>query len=122
MFDWDRDNLKKIKAHGLDAAAVEEALSISPILIYEQEADGESRYVYYGETAGLRLLAVVLTERDGKIRVITAYELDAGQKRDYFCGTRAQRTRFGTAGWASSSPARAVPARPVRLERRLKGE
>lgn len=84
MFDWDRDNLKKIKAHGLDAAAVEEALSISPILIYEQEADGESRYVYYGETAGLRLLAVVLTERDGKIRVITAYELDAGQKREYF--------------------------------------
>ncbi len=31
----------------------------------------------------LRLLAVVLTEREGKIRVITAYELDAGQKRDY---------------------------------------
>ena len=29
------------------------------------------------------MLAVVLTEREGKIRVITAYELDAGQKRDY---------------------------------------
>lgn len=52
-------------------------------MIYEQDADGESRYVYYGETEGLRLLAVILTERNGKIRVITAYELDAGQKRDY---------------------------------------
>ena len=83
VFDWDRDNLKKIRAHGLDTAAIEEALSISPILIYEQDADGESRYVYYGETVGLRLLAVVLTERNGKIRVMTAYELDAGQKRDY---------------------------------------
>ena len=83
MFDWDRHNLKKIKAHGLDAAEVEEALSISPIAIYEQDADGEPRYVYYGETAGLRLVAVVLTERNGKIRVITAYELDAGQKREY---------------------------------------
>ena len=62
---------------------MEEALSISPILVYEQDADGESRFVYYCETAGLRLLAVVLTERNGKIRVITAYELDAGQKRDY---------------------------------------
>ncbi len=28
---------------------------------------------------------------------------------------RAQRTRFGPAGWASYSPARAVPARPVRF-------
>ena len=83
MFDWDRHNLKKIKAHGIDAAEVEQALSISPIPIYEQNADGESRYIYYGETASLRLLAVVLTERNGRIRVITAYELDAGQKREY---------------------------------------
>lgn len=83
VFDWDRHNLKKIKAHGIDAAEVEQALSISPIPIYEQNADGESRYIYYGETASLRLLAVVLTERNGRIRVITAYELDAGQKREY---------------------------------------
>jgi uncharacterized DUF497 family protein len=83
VFEWDRHNLKKIRAHGVNAVEVEEALSISPLPIYEQDADGESRYVYYGETAGLRLLAVVLTERNGKIRVITAYELDAGQKRDY---------------------------------------
>lgn len=62
---------------------MEEALSFSPMAIYGQDADGESRYVYYGETASLRLLAVVLTERNDKIRVITAYELDAGQKRDY---------------------------------------
>ena len=83
MFEWDRHNLKKVKAHRVNVVEVEEALSISPILIYEQDAEGETRYVYYGETAGLRLLAVVLTERNGKIRVITAYELDAGQKRDY---------------------------------------
>jgi len=83
VFEWDRHNLKKIKAHGVDPAEVEQALSISPILIYEQDADGEARWVYYGETANLRLLAIVVTERRGKIRVITAYDLDAGQKRDY---------------------------------------
>ena len=83
MFEWDRHNLRKIKAHKISADEVEEALSISPVLIYEQDADAESRYVYYGETAGLRLLAVVLTERNERIRVITAYDLDAGQKRDY---------------------------------------
>ena len=84
MFDWDQHNLTKIKAHSVTAHEVEQALSISPIMVYEQDAEGEVRYVYYGETASLQLLAVVLTERSGRIRVITPYELDAGQKRDYF--------------------------------------
>lgn len=83
MFEWDKFNLKKIRAHDVNVKEVEQALSISPILIYEQDSNDESRFVYYGETANLRLLAVVLTERNARIRVITAYELDAGQKRDY---------------------------------------
>lgn len=73
VFDWDR----------IKAPEVEEALSRDPVLIYEQDADGEARYVYYGETARSRLLAIILTERGHKIRAITAYDLDAGQKRDY---------------------------------------
>ena len=32
MFDWDRHNLKKIKAHGLEPVDVEHALTSSPIL------------------------------------------------------------------------------------------
>ena len=72
VYEWDVDNLRKIKAHGITALVVEQALSIRPILIYEHEADGEPLFVYYGETARLRLLAVVFTERGEKIRVITA--------------------------------------------------
>ena len=83
MFDWDRSNLNKIRAHRVEAAEAEQALGREPILVYEQTADDEARYVYYGETERNRLLAIVVTERDGKIRVITAYDLDAGQKRDY---------------------------------------
>lgn len=49
MFDWDQSNLRKIRAHRVKAAEVEQALSREPILIYEQTADGEVRYVYYGE-------------------------------------------------------------------------
>jgi uncharacterized DUF497 family protein len=83
LFEWDKNNLKKIRSHRIKVAEVEQALSSEPILIYEQDADGETRYVYYGETESRRVLAVVLTERHGKLRVITAYDLDAGQKRDY---------------------------------------
>jgi uncharacterized DUF497 family protein len=83
VFDWDRHNLKKIQGHRITVEEVEQALSRDPILIYEQDVEGEARFVYYGETDPGRLLAIVLTERDERIRVITAYELDAGQKRDY---------------------------------------
>jgi len=62
---------------------VEEALSGSPILIYEQDTGDETRWVYYGETSAGRMLAVVVTERRKRIRVVTAYDLDAGQKRHY---------------------------------------
>ena len=53
------------------------------ILIYEQDADGEHRFVYYGETDAGRLPAIIATERGENIRMITAYDLDAGQRRDY---------------------------------------
>ena len=84
VFDWDDNNLRKIAAHRLKRVDVEQALANSPILIYEQIVGGEPRFVYYGETGAGGLLAIVLTERDDRILVVTAYKLDAGQKRDYF--------------------------------------
>jgi uncharacterized DUF497 family protein len=83
VFDWDKNNLRKVRAHRIKPAEVEAAVSNSPILIYEQDVQGEIRYVYYGETDKGRLLAIVLVERRDLIRVVTAYTLDAGQKRDY---------------------------------------
>jgi uncharacterized DUF497 family protein len=83
MFDWDEHNLRKIRAHRIKREEVEQALSNDPILIYEQRVEEEVRYVYYGESSIGRLLAVVITERNERVRVVTAYDLDAGQKRDY---------------------------------------
>jgi uncharacterized protein len=83
MFDWDRDNLRKIRAHRIKREEAEQALLNDPIPIYEQDVGGELRFVYCGETNAGRLLAVIVTERGESIRVVTAYDLDAGQKRDY---------------------------------------
>ena len=83
MFEWDRNNLRKIRAHRIKREETEQALLNGPISIYEQEVEGELRFVYYGETHVGRLLAVVVTERGGNVRVVTAYDLDAGQRRDY---------------------------------------
>lgn len=79
MFEWDRNNLRKIRAHQIDQEEAEQALRRDPVPIYEQEVEGEPRFVYYGETERGRLLALIVTERAGKIRVVTAYDLDAGK-------------------------------------------
>jgi hypothetical protein len=84
MFDWDRNNLRKIRVHKIMREEAEQALSNDPIPVYEQDVEDERRFVYYGETNGGRLLAVIVTERGERIRVVTAYDLDAGQKRDHF--------------------------------------
>jgi hypothetical protein len=83
MFEWDRNNLRKIRAHRIDRDEAEQTLLNDPIPIYEQYVGAEVRFVYYGETNAGRLIAVVVTERGESLRVITAYDLDAGQRRDY---------------------------------------
>ena len=83
MFDWDPNNLRKIRAHRIKREEVEQTLLNDPIPIHEQEVGGELRFVYYGGTGGGRLLAIIVTERGDSIRVVTAHDLDAGQKRDY---------------------------------------
>lgn len=83
MFEWDGDNLGKIRAHRIKREEAEQTLLNDPIPIYEQSVEGEVRFVYYGETNAGRLLAVIVTERRGDLRVITAYPLDASQKQDY---------------------------------------
>lgn len=84
MFEWDRNNLRKIRAHKISREEAEEALFNDPIPVYEQDVEGERRFVYYGETNTGRLLAVIVTERGEKTRVVTAYDLNARQKRHYF--------------------------------------
>jgi uncharacterized DUF497 family protein len=83
MFEWDANNRRKIRAHRITREEAEEALLNAPIPIYEHDIAGEQRYVYYGETNSGRLLAVIVTERGEQVRVVTAYDLDAAQKRDY---------------------------------------
>jgi uncharacterized DUF497 family protein len=83
MFEWDQNNLRKIRAHRITREETEQALLNGPVPIYEQDVEGERRFVYYGETNAGRLLALIVTERADNIRVVTAYDLDAGQRRDY---------------------------------------
>ena len=83
MFEWDRNNLRKIRAHQIKREEAEQVLLNDPIPINDQDVDGELRFVYYGETNAGRLLAVIATERGDNLRVVTAYDLNARQRRTY---------------------------------------
>jgi uncharacterized DUF497 family protein len=76
MFEWDRDNLRMIRAHRIKREETEQAL------LNGQDADEKLRVVYCGETNAGRLLAAIVTERRERLRVVTACDLDAGQRRD----------------------------------------
>ena len=82
--------LRKIRAHRIKRGDVEQALSNSPILIYEQNLGGEPRFVYYGETQSGRLLAVVLTERDNRIRVSDRLQIGCRAEEGPFCAASSR--------------------------------
>jgi uncharacterized DUF497 family protein len=85
-FEWDQNNLRKVRAHRIKPDEAEQVLENGPLLVYEQNVEGEIRFLYYGETHSGRLLAIVMTERGDHLRVVTGYDLDAGQRRDHFQG------------------------------------
>lgn len=72
-FDWDSENTKHLAAHKVTPAEFEQVLSNNPVDLDSDVIDGEERYRSIGLTSGGRLLLVVYTIRNGKIRPVTAF-------------------------------------------------
>ena len=85
-FDWDSGNVKHIARHGIAQKEAEEAVLIEPLEADVQPHGNEPRILCFGRTQSGRLLTVLYTERRGKIRVVTAYEMTKQQQRMYFEG------------------------------------
>ncbi len=86
-FDWDDGNLHEIGKHRVTPAEVEEALA-DP---HQQSrgaytVDTEERAAVLGATRAGRVLLVVITLRDGAIRVVTAYRARPRLRREYLEG------------------------------------
>lgn len=89
-FEWDREKAKKnLKKHGV---SFEEASSVfaDPLALTIHDplhSDEEDRYVTIGESNRRRLLVVVFTDRDDRIRIISATTATRQERRDYEEGT-----------------------------------
>jgi uncharacterized DUF497 family protein len=85
-FDWDADNVQHIARHSITPREAEEAVLIEPLEADVQPHESEERVLCFGRTKAGRLLTVLYSERRGKTRVVTAYEMSKPQQRVYFEG------------------------------------
>ena len=85
-FEWDNAKAKRnIKKHGV---SFEEAMTVFAdplsLTIHDPEhSDEEDRYVILGESKRQRLLVVVFTDRDDRIRIITASVASRQERKNY---------------------------------------
>lgn len=83
-FEWDGDNeYKNEEKHNVTSKKAEEVFKNEPFLNSAKSVDGEERYLALGETDSGRLLAVVFTVRDNKIRVISARPQSKQERKIY---------------------------------------
>ena len=82
-FDWDGENRKHLVAHKVTPAEFEQLLNNDPLdLVYEM-IDNEERHRSVGLTNGGRLLSVVWTIRNGKVRAITAFPASVSDRKAF---------------------------------------
>jgi uncharacterized DUF497 family protein len=92
-FDWDDQNAGHLERHQVTTAEAEEAILNRPVSLGSQLRNGEKRIAMVGQTDTGRVLVVVATMRDKKVRVVTAWPANKNY-RGYFSSMR----RSGNAG------------------------
>ncbi len=85
-FDWDQFNIEKNrKKHEVEPYECEEVFFNEPyVATDEKHSCNEERYYSLGKTYSERLLFVVFTVRDNKIRVISARDMTIKERRLYY--------------------------------------
>jgi uncharacterized DUF497 family protein len=73
-FDWDRSNIGHLARHGIRPEEAEQVVGDDPVDLGMEMFEGEERYINLGVTARGRVLLVVTTWREDRVRVVTAFE------------------------------------------------
>lgn len=85
-FDWDEGNLlKNWEKHGVSVAECEQVFFNRPLLALPDDSHSqvEARFYVLGQADSGRLLFVVFTIRDRRIRVISARDMSRRERRSY---------------------------------------
>ncbi len=91
IFDWDDANREHLARHGVTPQEAEEVVLDDPLDTELQTVEGsgeEERLLQLGETAKGRILQLLTTWRDGKVRVISAWDAPKQVKLYYLAEMR----------------------------------
>ena len=83
-FDWDDENISHLARHRIEPSEVEELFRNGPAFRGHDVVDGEDRWTAVGTTLTLRVLVLVFTVRNERIRAITGWDADRRTKKEYF--------------------------------------
>jgi uncharacterized protein len=82
-FDWDGPNRRHLAAHKVTPAEFEQVMSSDPLDLACEVIGEEERYRSVGLTSRGRLLTVVWTIRNGKVRAVTAFPAPPADRRTW---------------------------------------
>jgi uncharacterized DUF497 family protein len=82
-FDWDAANIGHVLRHAVTPFEVEEVAGRPHVAIPARTIKGEERWKLFRRTASKRYLVVVFTVRRNRFRTVTAYEMNAAERRKY---------------------------------------
>jgi uncharacterized DUF497 family protein len=80
LFDWDDANVLHLARHDVSPEEAEEVMLGDPLDLGFDEASGEDRWSYVGQTSTGRILRIVVTDRGKRVRVLAAFEPGKTQK------------------------------------------
>jgi uncharacterized protein len=73
-FDWDEANIDHMSRHSVLPKEAEQVILNDPLDLGMELVEGEERYLNLGATLQDRVLLVVTTWREDRVRVVTAFE------------------------------------------------
>ena len=83
QFEWDEQNVRHLALHQIAAVEAEQVILNRPVDLESHLRNGEQRLAQIGESEAGRILIVVSTMRDHKVRVVTAWPANKHYRR-YF--------------------------------------
>ena len=82
-FEWDDENRKHLAAHKVTPTEFEYVLTNNAVDLGYALTDDEERYRAVGLTDAGRLLTVVWTPRNGRVRAVTAFPATVSDKKAF---------------------------------------
>lgn len=83
QFEWDEQNVRHLALHQIAPVEAEQVIRNRPLDLESHLRNSEQRLAQIGETNAGRVLIVITTMLDNKIRVVTAWPANRNYRR-YF--------------------------------------